>query len=156
MRHAIEESGGRRKPIAIVGHADAVLAEKDLANGAAVDEESPGRWQGDFASGIEAGTRTITDEKSWRTLWKALTPSAPAPRVDFSRDEVVGIFLGPRLTGGFAVEVLAAESDEAAVTVRYREKTPQPGLPAPEGATAPYALRAIPRSDLPVRFEKSP
>ncbi|MBI3551169.1 MAG: protease complex subunit PrcB family protein [Elusimicrobia bacterium] len=160
MRHAIEDAAGRQKPIPIAGQTAPVLyeKEKDDANGKALDEAAPppaSAWAGAFSGGNE-GTRTVSDAKTFKALWRALAPAAPVPELDFSRQEVVAVFLGSRPSGGFSVEIVSAASDENGVLVRWREQTPPAGLPAPEGATTPYALRAIPKSDLPVRFQKIP
>lgn len=152
LRHAIEDSMGRPKVVPIAGQTAPVLSQSDESNGSALGEAA-GVWQGDFSGGNE-GTRTILDEKAWRALWKTLHAQSPAPEIDFSRQELVAVFAGERPTGGFLVEFAGIDATESAVTVRYRELPPRPGVPAPEGATTPYALRAIPKTDLPVRFEK--
>jgi len=52
------------------------------------------------------------------------------------------------------VEIFPAVSVlPTAVVVRYRVRSPAAGRTPPEGATSPYALRAIERTSLPVRFE---
>ncbi len=158
MRHAIEDASGKPKPVTIKGQTAPVLydTEKDQGNGQSLDEAATvGSWQGDYSGGNE-GTRTIGDAASWRKLWGTLPATAKVPAVDFSRQEVVAIFLDQRPSGGFAVEILSVAADESAVTVRWRERQPGPSVPQAEGVTTPYALRVTSKSDLPVRFEKVP
>ena len=114
-----------------------------------------GAWSGLYG-GTQVGTLTLSDAQTWAQLWAGLSRD-PLPPVDFTRQQVVGVFLGHRPTGGFRVEIDPAVTVLAAgVVVRYREVAPAPGHTAPEGPTAPYALRTIARTSLPVRFEKAP
>ncbi len=116
---------------------------------------APGSWSGLYG-GAEEGTLTISDAKTWANLWNGLSRQ-PSPALDFSQQQIVGVFIGPQPTGGFSVEITPAVTVlPTAVVVRYRVRSPAAGRTPPEGATSPYALRAIGRTDLPVRFEKQP
>ena len=114
-----------------------------------------GSWSGLYG-GNAMGTFTISDPQAWTQLWSGLSRQ-PVPAVDFSRQAVVGVFLGPRPTGGFRVEIEPEPTPSpTSLVVRYRVNEPVPGRTPPEGGTAPFALRAIARTSLPVRFEKVP
>ena len=114
---------------------------------------APGLWTGSFGAAQE-GTFTISDEKSWERAWGDFS-AAPPPVVDFTRWRIAAVFLGHRPSGGYRVEIDAdPEVGPTEVSIGYREIAPEPGRTPPEGATAPYALRLLPRSDLPVRFRK--
>jgi len=158
MRHSIEDASGKPKPVPIAGQTAPILydQQKDQGNGQSLDEAaSVGAWQGDFSGGNE-GSRTISDAVAWRQLWGTLSAGTAVPDIDFSRQEVVAIFLGQRPSGGYSVEIVNVAADETSVTVRWRERTPTAGIPPSDGTTTPYALRVIAKSDLPVRFEKNP
>lgn len=168
LRRSVDS--GKKKPVPLVGKVVPVLAEPP-AGGSAVEPapptpapkpappgppaqtSAPDYWTGLYG-GAEEGTLTVSDEKSWQGLWARLSRE-PLPKVDFARRQIVGVFLGPRPTGGFRVEISsAAAALPAAVLVRWRENVPSEGHTPPEGATAPYALRSIEKTSLPVRFEK--
>jgi hypothetical protein len=176
LRRSVDS--GKKKPVPLSGQTVPVLAEPE-AGGAAVEAavpkeapspksslspisegtppspqaSAPGYWTGLYG-GAEEGTLTISDAKDWEDLWGRLSRE-PVPELDFSRQQVAGVFLGPRPTGGFGVEIAPAVTAlPTAVVVRYREISPLAGHTPPDGATAPYALRAIVRTALPVRFEK--
>ena len=166
MRRAVD--AGKKQPVPLAGRTAPILAEPE-AGGAiepqppapAAPQESPARapaadaWSGLYG-GTPAGTFTVSDVRAWAALWRGLSRQ-PTPPVDFSRQEVVGVFLGPRPSGGWRVEIASSVTElPAAVVVRYQEFAPAPGRTPPEGATAPYALRVITRTSLPVRFEKIP
>lgn len=123
--------------------------------GKALAENGPlqdGFWSGDYGSGNE-GTRTVEDEAAWKALWRTLS-SGPPPAVDFAKERLVAVFLGPRPAGGYSVEFVDILTTSTRLVVRYREQIPPPGQAPREGATAPYAIKAVPRTDAPVRFEK--
>ncbi len=153
MRKAVEAASGKASDVPIEGSLAPVLGSS--AGGGSAVEDKPltdGFWSGDYAGGNE-GTRTIEDAKSWAALWRTLS-TAPRPAVDFTRSRVVAVFLGARPTGGYAVEFADVLPTPRRVVVRWREQVPEPGQSPSDGATSPYALKVIPRSDLPVRFEK--
>ena len=78
----------------------------------------------------------------------------PEPAVDFSREMVVGIFLGSRPTAGNGVEIVGTRVDQAALVVQYRESRPGRGSVSAQVVTSPYHLVAIPARPGTVRFEK--
>lgn len=169
-RHDVERGAGKKKSVQINGKTAPVLAQADAARGgqalepeAAVPTAPPmlrdavfsgGEGSGAFSGGLE-GTRTITDEKGWLEVWAHLS-SKSAPPIDFKTREVVAVFLGPRPSGGYAVQIASVGDEGPDLVVRWREVAPPPGQSPPEGKTSPFALKSIPRTDLPVRYEKVP
>jgi len=95
---------------------------------------------------------TVAGPEEWEKLWHEHAPNRPVPQVDFSRDIVVGVFLGTRPTAGFGVEITAAREEGAGIVVQYRENRPPPGAIAAQILTAPYHLVVIPKHSE-VRFE---
>lgn len=151
MRQSIEDSESPSVPIE--GRTAALLSKNAPSPlGSPVAE---GEWSGPYGGSNEKGFRTISDLETWRALWAGLS-TAPAPAVDFKRDQVVAIFLGERPSGGYRVSIQQILTTEVALIVRYGETTPPPGRTPAPGATSPYVLRTTPRSELPVRFEKAP
>jgi hypothetical protein len=90
----------------------------------------------------------------WTALWKAHTFDRPLPAVDFSREMVVGVFMGSRPTAGFALEIVGAADHDGTLVVTYRETTPPSGVITAQVIVAPYHLVAVPRHAGTVRFEK--
>lgn len=126
------------------------ICSKDSAPPAAV-----GEWSGPFGGANEPGGYPIADAGAWTLLWGRLS-TGPVPDIDFKTSQVLAVFLGRRPTGGYRVVILDAKETEKALVVSYREMLPTSGKPPPPGATAPYALRIHPRTNLPVRFERVP
>ena len=98
---------------------------------------------------------TVRDRDEWASLWRAHGSSRPLPGVDFSREMVVGVFLGSRPTAGFAVEIVGYREAGEALVVRYRETTPAPDAITAQVIVSPYHLAAIPKRAGNVTFEKA-
>jgi len=113
---------------------------------------------------IEHGAQTFIEEakqvvirtpEEWAALWKQNAANRPAPAVDFTREMVVGVFLGTRNTAGYSVEIVGVEKDAAGILVRYRERSPARGMMTAQVITSPYHLVAVPKTEGAVRFEKT-
>lgn len=155
MRRAFEAASRKPKAVPIDGRTAQLLSEPPQS-GVALEQEvkAQGSWSGQYSGGNE-GTRTVGDSLSWESLWKGLA-AGPAPQVDFKRQEVVAVFLGHRPTGGYSIEIVGVAPEESYLLVSYRETAPAQGKSPPQGPTSPYALRVIPKSGLPVRFQRIP
>ncbi len=178
LRHSVD--AGKKKSVRLLGKTVPVLAEPETGGAAVepktsqeappkkgnhsplqesatspspqVETTSPNAWSGLYG-GAEEGTLTISDSISWANLWSRLSRQ-PVPDLDFSRQQIVGVFLGPQPADGFRVEISSTMTVlPTAVLVRYRMLSSSADRTPPEGATAPYALRAIARTALPIRFE---
>lgn len=99
-------------------------------------------WNGQHARSASAGSRVIHSEEEWVQLWRDIGREPPRA---WRRGEesAVGIFLGQRRSGGFAIEVLGVDRDGSVVRVSYREKTPSGGVVA-QVLTSPWAVVAVP------------
>lgn len=114
---------------------------------------TPAEWKGHSCGVAEPGARVVSDEASWRALWKdAFGKDAPA--VDFTRFVAVAAFAGSRNTGGWSAELLAPEAAAKGVVVPYRVKGPAPGAFVTMAFTAPYAVRLYNRPAGPLTAEE--
>jgi len=98
---------------------------------------------------------TVRDREAWTALWRAHGSSRSLPDVDFSREIVVGVFLGSRPTAGFAVEIVGYREAGNDVVVQYRETSPAADAITAQVIVSPYHLVAIPRRSGNVTFEKA-
>ena len=89
----------------------------------------------------------------WQTLWKA-HGDARLPTVDFSKVTVIGVFLGTRMTAGYAVDIVSVRAQGATTVVEYRERRPDPDAFLLQALTAPFHLVSIPRRDGAIEFRK--
>jgi hypothetical protein len=106
-------------------------------------------------SGIEEPRQAaVRSAAEWSALWKTHDPGGELPPVDFSREMVVGVFLGSRPTAGYGVEIVRAVGNSATLVVEYVETAPSREAITAQILTAPYHLAAIPQHGGEVRFQK--
>jgi len=98
---------------------------------------------------------TARTEDEWTTLWRQHAPTRPRPEVDFSREMVMGVFLGGRPTAGFRVEILDARFESDTMVVRFRETRPSADAISAQMLTSPYQLVALSARATAIRFEKA-
>jgi protease stability complex PrcB-like protein len=97
---------------------------------------------------------TIRSAEEWSALWKVHGGGGQPPAVDFSREIVVGVFLGSRPTAGYGVEIVRAVGAPTLLIVEYIEAGPPRDALLAQVLTSPYHLAAIPRHDGDVMFRK--
>ena len=97
---------------------------------------------------------TVRSAPEWGALWKENGAQAPLPPVDFSREMVVGVFVGTRPTAGYGVEIVRAIGNSSTLVVEYVETAPSRDTITAQVLTAPYHLAAIPKRDGTVTFKK--
>lgn len=99
-------------------------------------------------------TASARTDAEWSALWKRHNFDKPAPAVDFSKEMVVAVFMGSRPTGGFSLDITSAAESGGRFVVSYRERAPKPDALTAQVLTAPYHIAAVPKSALPIIFEK--
>ena len=105
------------------------------------------------ASGQQLGKQvTVRTAAEWKALWKEHAPTEKMPAVDFSRDMVVGIFLGTKPSTGHEVEIVAVRMQEKDLIVEYVEKQPARGTMAAQILTEPFHLVTVAKHAGAVRF----
>jgi hypothetical protein len=103
---------------------------------------------------VTAREVTVRSEEEWAKLWSEHAASRARPSVDFSRDMVVGVFLGTRPTAGFGVQIAAVQEDADGLVVQYRETRPGRDAITAQVITSPFQLAAVPQRAGAVRFER--
>ena len=99
----------------------------------------------------------VRTNAEWAALREEHHAGPELAPVDFSREMVVGVFLGSKPTAGWGVTIVSAVEEGGVLRVRYRETAPPPGSISAQVITFPYALVAIPTSAAKdVKFEKVP
>ena len=101
-----------------------------------------------YRSGIvEPAQVTARTQAEWIALWQKhsaaeTTPSLP-PTIDFSKNIVVGVFLGQKPTGGYDIEITGVERSDSALTISFREQSPRPGAILTQAFTQPFHIVSI-------------
>ena len=109
------------------------------------------------ASGQQTGRQLIVRTAAeWKALWKDHAPAEKLPAVDFTRDMVVGVFLGTKPSTGHEVEIVGVRTEGKDLVVEYVQKQPGRGTLAAQILTEPYHLVSVPQHAGTVRFVHVP
>jgi protease stability complex PrcB-like protein len=109
------------------------------------------RWRGVRLGHVEFTRKVSGVYRSRRSLERLLASTMPgraprAPAVDFKRDEVVVVSLGPRSSSGYALKVVRLVERRRGIYLTLREQTPSLGEPVAARVTYPYLALAVPRT----------
>ena len=100
----------------------------------------------------------IRDASAWAEFWakhkQHLLPQPPLPRVDFSRQMVVGIVLPGRPNGCYAVAIDKIEQETTGLAVSYKETTPPRDAMCSMAIVWPVHLVKTARTDSTVVFRR--
>lgn len=107
-------------------------------------------------SGVDAPREVVVrDADAWAALWQEHAgASLPLPAVDFSRQMVIGVFLGARPNGCYATAVSSIVPNEGRLEVLHLDSEPGPGVVCTMAVTTPAHLVVVDRSSVPVVFAK--
>ena len=112
--------------------------------------------KGDHSNMDDAKQVAVKTAAAFRQLWQQHSPDRPLPAVDFSKEMVVGVFLGSRPTAGYTLEIVSAIQANGTLVVRYREAVPSAGTMTAQVITSPFHLVTVPLFPGEVKFEKVP
>jgi len=110
--------------------------------------------KGDQSNMDDAKQVAAKTEAAWKQLWQQHSPDRPRPAVDFTKEMVVGVFLGSRPTAGYSLEIVSAIEMNGTLVVRYKEAAPPRGTMTAQVLTSPYHLVTVPFFPGDVKFEK--
>lgn len=91
----------------------------------------------------------------WSALWKQHSGEAAAAKVDLGARTIVAVFLGTRLSAGFAVDITGTRETGGVLTVLWSERRPSRDEVTAQILTSPMAIASIPRFAGEIRFEKA-
>jgi hypothetical protein len=110
----------------------------------------------DMMSGVDRAEQVVVrTDAEWQSLWQRHAPGRSAPKVDFSKNMVVAVFLGSRPSGGYQVQITDVLLDGKTLIVQWTEARPAPGQVAAAVMTSPSHIVTVPRHAGEVRFEKA-
>src|SRR5688500_2169584 len=101
--------------------------------------------RGDVSGQQTARQVTVRTAAEWKALWKDHAPAANMPEIDFSKEMVVGIFLGSKPSAGHEVSIVGVRMQDKDLVVEYVQKQPGRGTMAAQILTEPYHLVAVPK-----------
>jgi hypothetical protein len=110
------------------------------------------------ASGIDQErSEAIRDQAAWSKLWlehkaRARSASETPPEVDFTKEIVLALTLGRKNSGGYSVEMVAANPAKNEIVIHCIRKSPPPGAMTIQVLTNPFHFVAIPITQSSIRF----
>lgn len=127
-----------------------------IMTGVSAQAQGPRTIEKGDQSNIDTAKQVIVrTEAEWTQLWRQHAPDRPQPPIDFSKETVIGLFMGSRPNAGYSTAVVSATEGGGALIVRYTETTPARGAITAQILTFPFHLVAIPKATATnVKFEK--
>jgi hypothetical protein len=113
--------------------------------------------KGHYASGIEEKVEAVFyDVRAFSSFFRIIhtgeTPAPEVPAVDFEKDMVIAVSPGPRMTGGYDVEIVGIFEAGGKLVVEILYTEPGPDDMVTEAITQPHHIVSTPKSGLPVEF----
>lgn len=97
----------------------------------------------------EAGSVVVDSEAEWQAVWAALRGVGDRPSMDWDKELVIGVFLGERPTGGYALTVQEIRRlSPNHIELRVVTQAPKPGDFVTMAFTYPGELVRIDRRGL--------
>ncbi len=97
----------------------------------------------------------VRDEAAWAALWaEHAGKEAVLPKIDFSKEMVVGVFRGPQPDTCRGTGIANIDFRDGKLQVGYIDWVPGPGILCGMAITYPWHLVITNRSDAPVEFVK--
>jgi PrcB C-terminal len=111
--------------------------------------------KGDHSNVDSAMQALVRTEAEWTAVYRKHNFDKQPPKVDFSKEMVLAVFMGSRPTAGFNTTILDALEAKGVLVVHYNEKIPSPGAMTAQVLTAPFHIVAIPKATVnDFKFEK--
>ncbi|MEM1398352.1 MAG: hypothetical protein AAGF58_00650 [Pseudomonadota bacterium] len=116
------------------------------------------RWAGPLSAAAIDATVTARDERSWRILWQMIGEDPPGPLPDGRM--AISIFQRPEEGPTRELEITEVVAGETALVIGFRERSTEADEAneaeteggETEAISAPYVVRLVPVSLLPVYY----
>lgn len=95
----------------------------------------------------------VRDQAAWASLWaEHAGKDAALPKIDFSKQMVIGVFRGAQPDGCHSTSIGAVDFRDGKLRVVHVDTVPGPGIVCTMAIVYPAALVVVNRSDAPVQF----
>ncbi len=108
---------------------------------APVSAGQKGEWHGESSPQRRPTVVIARDADDWHRLWDGLQVAPPRPLAE--GEAAIAVFLGPRRTGGYAVEFLGTRAEGCVTLVEFRERVPAPNSFVTQAFTSPWAVMTL-------------
>jgi hypothetical protein len=113
------------------------------------------QWSGWNSAQNAARREVVRDAEGWKLLWRAMRgrsmPLPDVPEIDFQRHMVIGVFMGTKPSGGYAVRITRIVQNDK-IVVSVKQTAPGPDDMVTMALTSPYHVVVVPLSKKPIEF----
>jgi len=111
-------------------------------------------WSGNNAPVAAPGQELVTDPDRFKIYWQLLQPAVPQPDVDFTKNAIAIVFVGPKTTAGYGVRFKVMKNYSDKTVLQYDEITP-PGGEIAAATTDSWVMQEVPKpAQPPVLIQK--
>jgi len=93
----------------------------------------------------------IKNEGEWAGILTETGAELPAP-VDFTKDMIIAVFQGVKMTGGYGIEITKIIETDNNIEVYIKETSPGPKCNVTQAITNPYHIVKLAKSDKEIKF----
>lgn len=115
--------------------------------------------KGHYSGYKEVANYVINDEEKLAEIWNLVMetrkPFPDLPKIDFTKNSVVAVFMGEFPTGGYSIEIKEITEYKDRVIVKIDKKFPKPGSMLTQAFTQPYHIVKIKKIDKKIIFEEN-
>src|SRR4030067_1952274 len=113
--------------------------------------------KGFYSDHAEEKKYVITNTEDWSDLWyKVHSPDKYSkidlPKVDFTKETVIGVFQGEKNKGGYLIEIKKIVEDKQDLNVYVNEISPHPRAAVTFAFTQPYHIIKLQKTGKKVKF----
>lgn len=111
--------------------------------------------KGYYCGHTSSAEYVVRDASEWQRLWKQTRNSVPqpaVPEIDFSKEMVLGAYLGQKSSGGYGIKISRVQERDNCLEVDVKESAPEPGMITTMALTQPYHLVKTALTDKEVKF----
>jgi hypothetical protein len=119
-----------------------------------LDQTFNSLYQGNFCSVLTKAEYAIRDVEQWNQLWNQAGMNYQ-PKIDFSSQMVIGIFMGEKSSGGYSIEITKIASTPNSLEVYIQESEPEPMSLVASVLTQPYHIVQTAKTDKEVKYIRS-
>ncbi len=102
-------------------------------------QESYGGWE-------NKGNVIIKSQSALNSLYKEINSAEDTPQVDFTKNQVVALFMGQKNTGGYSIGIESLKINGTTSEIKIKETKPDGGI-VTTALTNPYCIAVIAKTE---------
>ena len=109
--------------------------------------------QGMYGNQSRRENRVATNKDELALLWKKTAqPASQMPKVNFSENQLIGVFYGSKNTGGYEIKIIEVDELDDGVEVIIKETVPGKECIVSQSMSQPFYVIQIQKTEKPIDF----